>query len=87
LQNLEHAQARLHHCAMLPVHTQGPVDPALAARLEDELAVLETLSEALRWVRSHGKAAAIESVLTQDEFTHDILVRLEGGAYVAFDTT
>ncbi|HET6777634.1 MAG TPA: hypothetical protein VFH26_01970 [Gemmatimonadales bacterium] len=42
-----------------------------------------TLSTVLQW----AGAAAIEEIVTQDEFTHDVLIPYEQGRYLAYDTT
>ena len=42
-----------------------------------------TLSTVLRW----AGAAPIEEIVTQDEFTHDVLIPYGQERYLAYDTT
>jgi len=46
---------------------------------------LRTLEEALRWAFSQGHA--LVTVVTQDEYTHDVVMRLKDGPFLVFDTT
>jgi hypothetical protein len=54
--------------------------------LRQELARLHTLGDVLDWMRSLEPTAAAPNVVTQDEFTHDVVVAA-GRRYLAFDTT
>ena len=45
-----------------------------------------TLERALDWARTHSPPLAVESVLTQDEYTHDVLIRY-GPRYLVYDTS
>ena len=54
----------------------------------DGLAVVErlrSLEDVLAWARA--TAAALDGVIVQDEFTHDVVVRGPTPAYLCFDTT
>jgi hypothetical protein len=48
-------------------------------------AQLATLEELLAWCGVHG--AELVTVVVQDEFTHDVVVRQASGSYLVFDTT
>jgi hypothetical protein len=65
---------------------------ALHVRVVGEVALVEvtrlasasdlaTLEDVLRW------GGDVLEVVVQDEFTHDVVVRRGGGAYLVFDTT
>ena len=43
---------------------------------------LATLEEVLRW----GGAALVE-IITQDEYTHDVVLRWDDGVFLVYDTT
>ena len=32
-------------------------------------------------------AGSVEEIITQDEFTHDVLIPVNGGRYLAYDST
>lgn len=45
---------------------------------------LATLEDVLAWLRATG--GALLEIVTQDEYTHDVVCRVADG-YVVFDTT
>lgn len=45
-----------------------------------------TLERALDWARAQTPPLAVESVLTQDEYTHDVLIPY-GSRYLVYDTS
>jgi hypothetical protein len=56
--------------------------------LADELARFNTLENVLRWMPKRGLSLATIDVVTQDEFSHDVLVPLEDGKlHLAFGVT
>ena len=71
----------------VPVSTQGAVDPERVARLAAELRTQRTLGGVLAWGRAQAPPRTVGEVVTQDEFTHDVLVELEPPLWLAFDVT
>jgi len=63
----------------------------LPAAERDELAAalgpLTTLERALNWGRARHPPSDIEEILTQDEYTHDVVMRVSASRYLVFDTT
>lgn len=60
------------------------------ARFRDlQLAVADhaTLERVLEWGRTHIPPLRVEEIITQDEFTHDVLVPLDNSQYLAYDVT
>ncbi len=51
------------------------------------LAPLGTLERVLDWGRGLSPAVDIDEILTQDEYTHDVVFRLADNRYLVFDTT
>ena len=70
---------RLIDLAALP----APERAALQHRVDD----LRTLAAVLDWARSLEPPVTSPTVVTQDEYTHDVLVPLPAGRYLDFDTT
>lgn len=60
------------------------------ANLENELAKHKTLGQVLNWASSQPKddfpAQIVAEVITQDEFTHDIIVPYKN-LFLVYDTT
>jgi hypothetical protein len=50
------------------------------------LAPVRTLADVLDWARSRHPPATIDQIVTQDEFTHDVVLPL-GDRWIAFDVT
>lgn len=51
----------------------------------DEVSGFKMLVEVTQWVGAKGTRAALAGVVTQDEFTHDIVVSVDG-VFLVFDT-
>jgi hypothetical protein len=51
-----------------------------------ELGELHGLERVLQWARARTPPSAVEEILTQDEYTHDVVVSASG-RYLVFDTT
>ena len=56
------------------------------AGIRMKLEPLDGLSKALKWAVADSNAGNVPTVITQDEFTHDVLFEY-GGLFVVFDTT
>ena len=70
----------------LPVTASGAVEPGIVERLSLELGERHTLADVLDWGRSQRPPRTIREIITQDEYTHDILVELEPRLWLVFDT-
>ena len=57
---------------------------ALAA-VRADVEPLTTLERVLAWTRS--AASTVAEIVTQDEYTHDVVVRYRDGLYLVYDTT
>ena len=60
-----------------------------AAFRDLQLAVADhaTLERVLEWSRTHVPPWRVEEIITQDEFTHDVLVPLDNSQYLAYGVT
>jgi len=57
------------------------------ARLDAELAALHMLGDVVRWAARQQPPRAIADVITQDEYTHDVVLVYQGDLHLVFDTT
>jgi hypothetical protein len=57
------------------------------ARWERDLGRLETLGQVLRWTLAQTPRAEFVHVVVQDEYTHDVIVRIADDLFAAFDAT
>jgi hypothetical protein len=57
------------------------------ARLESQVKDLRTLGALLDWARALDPPVTSPEVVTQDEYTHDVLVPIGADRFLAFDTS
>ncbi len=69
-----------------PLIDYANLDDATRSRLEETVAAHTSLERVLKWGREQRPPLEIASILTQDEYTHDVLVPFEG-RYLVYDTT
>jgi len=72
---------------LTPVHDYAHLAPAELASVESTVCNLRTLADVLRWARTSTPVRRIAEIVTQDEYTHDVVVEAPGQPYLAFDTT
>jgi hypothetical protein len=65
----------------------GGVPPAVVLRAEAELGRLPTLADVFDWARRQDPPGAVLDIVTQDEYTHDIVLPFDGAHFLAFDAT
>ncbi len=70
----------------VPLIDYAGLDPAERTALEEAIAEQTTLERALDWARTLSPPQSVASVLTQDEYTHDVLLPY-GNRYLAYDTS
>jgi len=63
------------------------LDLGTAASLQAVLIGQPTLERVLAWGRSFVPPRRVEDVLTQDEYTHDVIFPWDDGRFLVYDTT
>ena len=71
----------------VPVTTAGSVNRALCDRVGPQLQAQRTLGDVLSWGRAQVPPRSVAEIITQDEYTHDVVMELEAPHYLVFDTT
>ena len=71
----------------VPVTKHASIPPTLFTRLASELRDQRTLADVLAWGRAQTPPRSVTEILTQDEYTHDVLIAYEEAVYLVFDTT
>jgi hypothetical protein len=69
------------------VHDNAGLGPAGLASIQAAVEGHETLEDLIRWGRGRTPPVLIEQVVTQDEFTHDVLVPWPDGLTLVYDTS
>lgn len=65
---------------VLPLHDRVGLTPDQRRALEVVLASQHILQDVTRW-------RLVAAVVTQDEYTHDVIVPWDEGLFLAYDTT
>jgi hypothetical protein len=71
----------------IPLHDHAGLDVAERAALDVAIQSLRTLADVLAWSRVQTPPLGVAEIVTQDEYTHDVVLASEGRPYLAFDTT
>ncbi len=75
--------------AIMPVAIEnraGLPDPAFAI-LAESLTRQTSIRHAIDWLTAHDPPIAPSGMVTQDEFSFDILVAYPGGLWLSYDST
>lgn len=72
---------------MPPIVDHASLPKEQIAFLKRTFGPFTMLSQVLDWGRKQNPAVVIEEVITMDEYTHDVLMKLNDGSYLAFDAT
>ena len=61
--------------------------PEALARAVRELGSLRTLADVLAWARRREPPLTVAEIVTQDEYTHDVVLPFDGRHFLALDAT
>ena len=64
--------------------------PERLATLQAAVVAQRTLADVLAWARTQRPPAEVAEIVTQDEYTHDVVLAVgeaEGRVYLVYDTT
>ena len=59
----------------------------MPTEIPDEARSFHTLEQVLQWAFKRNPPADVFMVVTQDEFTHDVVLKLDSDLFLVFDTT
>ena len=63
-----------------------PLHPDAIVPLGHELRRLRTLADVLAWLRTLSPPRTVTEIITQDEYTHDVVAAYDEERWLAFDT-
>ena len=72
---------------LVPVEAVGPVGPRELARFRIALRELRSLAGVLDWLRLQEPPRLVADIVTQDEYTHDVVVPWSERLVLVFDAT
>lgn len=70
-----------------PIENRAGLAPGDFARLASAAASQGSIKHALEWLLGHSPPLTPTGMVTQDEFSHDILVAYPGELWLAYSTT
>ncbi|HKH90889.1 MAG TPA: hypothetical protein VKA54_03745 [Gemmatimonadaceae bacterium] len=71
----------------VPVSGVGAIPHDVVRRASAALAERHTLANVLTWAREQTPPRAVAEIVTQDEYTHDVVLPFDGSHFLAFDAT
>jgi hypothetical protein len=71
----------------VPVTTVGQLSQDLLSFLVGELRDQRTLADVFSWLRAQRPPRTVTEIVTQDEYTHDVIVEWAQTTYLVFDAT
>jgi hypothetical protein len=72
---------------VIPLFDFANLAADMRASLSGAIQPLKTLADVLAWARSSTPVWSVAEIVTQDEYTHDVVLQSAGQPYLAFDTT
>jgi hypothetical protein len=70
----------------VPVRSTEPVDAAFVQQVAEAFEARHTLAHLMRWSAAQVPRVQIAEIITQDEYTHDVVLPF-GSVFLSFDTT
>ena len=71
----------------VPLHDYAKLPAADRARLEHDVQSQRTLADVLAWTRAQAPPLSVAEIVTQDEYTHDVVVPFAADLVLVYDTT
>ena len=63
------------------------IDPGRLSSIQTALLGQNNLESVIRWGEAQNSSRRITEIITQDEFTHDVVLPFDEGIYLVYDTT
>jgi hypothetical protein len=70
-----------------PIENRANLSTAQFERLTQAFLQHRSIKHAIDWLQSHRPPLTVSDMITQDEFSHDILVNYPGGLCLVYDVT
>ena len=71
----------------IPLYDYAALSAADESLLREQLRPHRTLADVLTWARAQSPPVSIAEIITQDEYTHDVVLPRGPRQYLAYDTT
>lgn len=71
----------------VPVRGVGSISSTVVHHVANEVQTLLTLADVFDWARQSTPPRPVLEIVTQDEYTHDVLLPFEPDHFLVFDAT
>jgi len=71
----------------VPVSGVGAIPSDVVSRAGAAFAQRHALADVLTWAREQTPPRAVADIVTQDEYTHDVVLPFDGSHFLVFDAT
>jgi hypothetical protein len=71
----------------VPVTEASPIAREVYSSLASALRTQRTLGDVLAWGRRQSPPRTVAEIITEDEYTHDVIIGFDKRHYLVFDTT
>lgn len=71
----------------IPFENRSALAPEALAPIAGAVAGHRTIKRAVDWLAAHDPPLTLADMVTQDEYSHDILVAYPGGLWLVYDST
>ena len=72
---------------LVPITARAGVPRERLAAFAGTLGDQRTLGDVLAWLRAQTPPRSVAEIVTQDEYTHDVVARWDDELWLVFDTT
>ena len=72
---------------IIPTTAVGSIPPHIVARAAEAFATRYTLADVLQWAREQQPPRHVAEIVTQDEYTHDVVLPFDDRHFLVFDAT
>ena len=73
--------------AAFPIENLGNLPPEVFDRIAEDVASHRSIKHAIDWMARQNPPLFPAGMVTQDEFSHDILIACRDGLWLVYDTT
>lgn len=71
----------------MTLEVRGDIPRDVLEQIEAFTASQRTLEDVIAWSLALRPPLLIQEIVTQDEYTHDVVLPYRGGVYLVYDTT
>ena len=71
----------------VPVENRANLAADDVARIAELVELHQSIKQAVDWLAAHDPPLTLADMVTQDEYSHDILVAYPGGLWLVYDST